>query len=175
MTLDRALKKHRFLAGIPEQHLAKLASLAHQVEFDEDQLILLNGQRSTQFYLLLSGSVSVEAHTAVYNISIQVLEPGDAFGWSSFLNHHDTLFQVRAREASSGFCFEGSELAAACHENPGFGLELYSRLLELVAGRVKATESRLAEFCGSTITRSVMGAHANRLHRRGRDAENSRR
>jgi CRP-like cAMP-binding protein len=168
MTLDRALRKHRFLAGISEQHLAKLASLAHKVEFDEDQLILLNGQRSTNFYLLLSGSVSVEARTAVYNISIQVLEPGDAFGWSSFLNHHDTLFQVRAREASSGVCFEGSQLSAACHENPGFGLELYSRLLDLVAGRVKATESRLAEFCGSAITPSVVGVHADRLSSRSR-------
>jgi CRP-like cAMP-binding protein len=151
MTLDHVLRRHRFLAGIPEPHLATLASLARRVEFDEDQLILLNGERSTYFYLLLSGSVTVEAHTAVYNISIQVLGPGDAFGWSSFLNHHDTLFQVRAREASSGFCFEGSRLSAACGENPAFGLELYSRVLELVASRVKATESRLAEFCGSAV------------------------
>ena len=149
MTLDSALRNHRFLAGIPEQYVAKLASLAHQVEFDEDQLILLNGERSTYFYLLLSGSVTVEAHTAVYNISIQVLGPGDAFGWSSFLNHHDTLFRVRAREASSGFCFEGSQLSAVCNENPEFGLQLYSRVLQLVAGRVKATESRLADFCGA--------------------------
>src|SRR5437868_84707 len=126
MTLDRALRKHRFLAGISEQHLATLAPLAHQVEFEEDQLILLNGQRSTNFYLLVSGSVSVEARTAVYNISIQVLGPGDAFGWSSFLNHHDTLFQVRAREASTGVCFEGSQLSAACNENPAFGLDLYA-------------------------------------------------
>ena len=151
MTLDRALRKHRFLAGVPEQHLATLATLAHMVQFEEDQLILLNGQRSTNFYLLLSGSVSVEARTAVYNISIQVLGPGDAFGWSSFLDHHDTLFQVRAREASTGVCFEGSLLSAACSENPVFGLELYSRLLDLVAGRVKATESRLAQFCGSAM------------------------
>lgn len=157
MTLDRALRKHRFLAGIPEPHLATLASLAHQVHFEEDQLILVNRQRSTNFYLLLSGSVSVEARTAVYNISIQVLGRGDAFGWSSLLNHHDTLFQVRAREASSAVCFEGSQLSAACNENPPFGLELYSRVLDLVAGRVKATESRLAEFCGSVITPALPG------------------
>jgi CRP-like cAMP-binding protein len=113
--------------------------------------------------LLLSGSVTVEAHTPVYNISIQVLESGDAFGWSSFLNHHDTLFQVRAREASSGFCFEGSQLSAACHENPEFASELYSRLLELVAGRVKATESRLAEFWGSAIIPSAVGTHPKKL------------
>src|SRR5258708_36762899 len=93
MTLDRAL-------------------LAQRVEFKEDQLILLNEQRSTNFYLLVSGSVSVEARAAVYNISIQVLGPGDVFGWSSFLNRHDTLFQVRAREASTGL-LRGFEVV--CH------------------------------------------------------------
>ena len=75
---------------------------------------------------------------------------------SSLLNHHDTLFQVRAREVSSAVCFEGSQLFAACSADPSFGLELYSRLLDLVAGRVKATESRLAEFCGSAITPSEL-------------------
>jgi CRP-like cAMP-binding protein len=113
-------------------------------------LILFNRQRSAHFYLLASGSVIVEARTALHNISIQVLGPGDAFGRSSFLNYHDSLVQVRAREASSGFCFEGSQLSALCDENPEFGRQLYSRGPQLAAGHVNATESRLAEFRGAS-------------------------
>jgi hypothetical protein len=51
-----------------------VASLAHRVKFYEDQWILLNGERSAHFYLLVSGSVTIEARTPVYNISIQVPE-----------------------------------------------------------------------------------------------------
>ena len=40
-------------------------------------------------------------------------------------------------------------------ESKEWTLELYARLLDLVAGRVKATESRLAQFCGSAITRAA--------------------
>jgi CRP/FNR family transcriptional regulator, cyclic AMP receptor protein len=92
--------------------------------------------------------VCVEAWSPVYTVSIQALGPGEAFGWSSILKHHDTLFQVRAREACTTLCWEGEQLIAACDEDPEFGRELYRRVLEVVAGRVKATEARLADFCG---------------------------
>ena len=148
IALEQSLKHYPFTTGFSEHYLAKLASLASELTFKADQLILLAGQQSRQFYLLTSGSVCVEVKTPLYTVCVQVLEPGQAFGWSSILDHHDTLFRVRAREACSAICWEGWQLAAAAEEDPAFGRELYSRLLALVAGRVKATESRLAEFCG---------------------------
>ena len=149
MPLTHQLKEHRFTANLAEHHLASLAAGARQASFASDQRILLAGQRSAHFYLLLSGSVCVEICNPVYTVCVQVLGPGEAFGWSSLLNYHDTLFQVRAREACTAICWDGLELSAACRDNPEFGLEVYSRLLELVAGRVKATEAAFAEFLGS--------------------------
>jgi len=149
MTLVDTLRTTRFTAGLADRHSAKLASLARKVHFSEDELVLVAGQRSTHFYLVLSGSACVEVRTPVYTMCVQVLGPGDAFGWSSFLGHQDTLFQVRAREATCALCWDASELHAACRGNPEFGLELFERLLDLVAGRVKATETKLAEFYGA--------------------------
>jgi CRP/FNR family transcriptional regulator, cyclic AMP receptor protein len=148
MALEPVLKEFRFTSGFPEHHLAKLAALGREAHFEANQLILLTGQRSRQFYLVTGGSVCVEARTPVYTVCVQALGPGDAFGWSSLLTHHDTLFQVRAREATSVICWDGWQLGAACEEDPEFGRELYRRVLELVAGRVRGTEARLAEFCG---------------------------
>ena len=156
MALKPVLKELGFTEGFPEPHLAKLTALGRDTQFEPNQLILLTGQRSRHFYLVTSGSVCIEARTPVYTVCVQALGPGDAFGWSSLLTHHDTLFQVRAREATKAVCWDGEELAAACMEDAEFGRELYKRLLELVAGRVKATEARLAEFCGidrSQLTR----------------------
>jgi CRP-like cAMP-binding protein len=148
MALENILREQRFTAGLAERHFATLAAIAREVQFQEDQLILLTGQRATHFFLLLSGSVCIELRAPVYTVCIQVLGPGEAFGWSSFLDHHDTLFQVRAREACAGICWDATKLSAACRENPEFGVELFGRVLELIAGRVKAAESKLAEFCG---------------------------
>ncbi len=141
MTLEQILRTS-------ERHLNKLAALASTVEFKEDQLILVAGQHSEHLFLLLSGSVVVEVRTPFYVVCVQALKPGDAFGWSSLLNQQDTLFQVRAREKSTAIRWEGAALLAACQEDATFGMELLRRLLQLVAGRVKATELRLGEFCG---------------------------
>jgi CRP-like cAMP-binding protein len=155
-TLQQALKEHQFTRGFFGPDSAKLAALAHEETFASDQVILRAGEQSRNFYLLLSGSVCVEVSAPYHTVSVQVLGPGEAFGWSSLLHHHDTLFQIRARESTSVIRLDGSSLSLLCEENPGFGLAFFRRILELVAGRVKATESRLGEFCG--IAMSASGA-----------------
>ena len=125
-----------------------MAALAHEGTFAQDQVILVTGEQARNFYLVLSGSVCVEVRAPGFTVSLQVLGPGDAFGWSSLLHLHDTLFQIRARERTTAIRLDGSGLSAVCEEDAEFGLALFRRLLTLVAGRVKATEARFGEFCG---------------------------
>jgi CRP-like cAMP-binding protein len=148
MALQDALREHRFVAGLSDTQLARLSTLAREVRFEENELVLITGQRSKQFYLLLTGSVCVEARSRAYTVSIQALGPGEAFGWSSLLDHHDTLFQVRAREHSTALCLDGNELALAFREDTELAAEILRRALHLVAGRVQATEAMLGQLCG---------------------------
>src|SRR5215472_12757884 len=118
MTLDEHLKRHRFTADLSAPQRASLSSLAREVSFAEDELILLTGQQSRHFYLLLSGTVCIEARTKTHTVCVQALGPGDAFGWSALLDRHDTLFQVRAREYSNALCLDGAGLSAAFYQDP---------------------------------------------------------
>ena len=142
------LHDHAFINGLNEEQIATLAAIASEVTFEEHDVILEDGQRSTSFYLIASGSVAVELRTPRYVISVQALGPGEAFGWSSLLEHQDTLFQVRARERTTALRFDGPALQSVCHADPRLGSEILHRTLQLVAGRVKATEVRFAEMCG---------------------------
>ena len=54
------LRAHEFTSGLTQGQVASLASLARRVEFEADELIMLDGQRSKAFYLLTAGSVAVE-------------------------------------------------------------------------------------------------------------------
>src|SRR5580658_4107104 len=147
MTHSEILKAHSFTSGLTESHVAKLAEFAHEVNFREDEIILVAGQQSKHFYLLLEGSVCIEVGARSYVVWVQILNPGDAFGWSALLDHHDTLFQVRAREASRALCLDGERLSAALHSDSELAAEILRRTLTLVAGRVQATEARLGEMC----------------------------
>mgnify|MGYP005852993763 CR=1 FL=1 len=149
MALAQALSDHPFTQGMSESQLKKLASLAREVSFEEDEIVFRAGENSTHFCLLLSGSACVEIRKQYYGICVQTLGPGEAFGWSSLLDEHHTVFQVRARERCDAIFLDGQKLAEACQKDPKLGVDVFRRLARIVAKRVKATELRLAEFCGS--------------------------
>ncbi len=143
-----ALRAHAFVTGLAPAQVDLLERLASPVVFEEGDLILVDGQRSAAFYLVISGSVAVELRTPGYAVCVQPLVAGQVFGWSALLNDQDTLFQVRARERTTALRMEGPALQALCRANPPLGLAILERVLRVVAGRVRATEQRFAEMCG---------------------------
>jgi CRP-like cAMP-binding protein len=145
------LREHDFTHGLTDQQINKLAALCTEVTFQDDDLILKNGQRSEFFYLILTGSACVELKAARFTVCLQALGPGHAFGWSALLDHQDTLFQVRAREPMTTLCLHGVDLAQLCRTDSELGAELLTRTLSVVAGRVKATEEKFAEMCGVSM------------------------
>jgi len=151
LTLAELLRKHAFTHGLAEAQIANLAELASEVAFEENEVILVDGQRSNAFFLVTSGSVAVELRTAQYAVCVQALGPGHVFGWSSLLDHQDTLFQVRARERTRALRLEGEALKSMCRMDTLLGTEILQRTLGVVAGRVKATEIRFAEMCGVRV------------------------
>jgi CRP-like cAMP-binding protein len=150
MALVQVLRGHPFIEGMPETQVKKLAALARQVEFDEDEIVFRSGEKSMNFCLLLCGSAAVEIRTPYYGLCVETLGPGDAFGWSSLLDDHHTVFQVRAREPINAIFLDGKKLTEACKKDAKLGSEVFYRLARIVAKRVRATEDRLAEFCGSS-------------------------
>lgn len=154
MMPEQLLKTNGFVSGLTEPQLKKLASLAQEKSFDEDDRILITGERSKNFYLLLSGSACVEAGSSFCTVCVQNLGPGDAFGWSSLLSSHDTLFQVRARERCTALFLGGEAVMALCQEDPELGVTLLRRVLEIVSQRVCGLELRLVEFWGFSKERS---------------------
>jgi CRP-like cAMP-binding protein len=151
MTLNQVLRNHPFTHELGDSQIATLGSMATDVAFEEDEVILVDGERSRSFFLILTGSVSVELRTPSYAITVQALGPGQVFGWSALLEDHDTLFQVRAREHTTALRLDGAALKAACHRDTVLGMQVLQRALTVVAGRVRATEIRFAEMCGVRI------------------------
>ena len=151
MPQKQVLRDHQFTQGLGEEQIERLAGIANQVAFEENEVVLVDGARSKSFFLLLAGSVVVELHTPQCVMAVQALGPGNAFGWSALLDDQDTLFQVRARERTIALEMDGATLKACCMSDPALGAEFFHRILRVVAGRVKATELRFAEMCGVRV------------------------
>jgi CRP-like cAMP-binding protein len=129
--------------------LDALAALAGLEEIAPDQQIFGSGERSRYFYLLLSGTAFLELQTPVYRVTIQELSGGEAFGWSALVEGPYRAFQVRARAACRVIRIPGDRLLAACEADDRLGALVFRRLADIIAGRLRATELRFAEFCGT--------------------------
>jgi len=151
MALEDALRTHQFAQGLTDSQIATLAGMAEEVAFEDDEVILEAAQRSASFYLLTGGSVAVELRAATYVVCVEAIGPGQLFGWSALLDRQDTLFQVRAREHTTALRLDGARLKAACQADSQLGNEVRQRALQVVAGRVRATEIRFAEMCGVRV------------------------
>ena len=142
------------MRGFRENQIARLVSLGVELTFDENEVILRSGERSTYFYLIVNGSVAVELKTSGFVVCVQALTARDVFGWSALLEHQDTVFQVRARQDTTAVRWDGTDLAEAFRSDPELGVEFLRRTLKVVAGRLKATEEKFAEMCGVRLSDS---------------------
>jgi CRP-like cAMP-binding protein len=154
LEIQSILREHAFVQGLSEEHISRLAELAREVVFDENQIVLADREDSSAFYFLISGSVAIELRGARYVVQVQALGPGQVFGWSALLDRQDTLFQVRAREHTTALHIAGDALKALFRRHPELGTELLQRTLQVVASRVRATEQRFAEMCGIRVDRA---------------------
>ncbi|MGE5336720.1 MAG: cyclic nucleotide-binding domain-containing protein [Gemmatimonadota bacterium] len=128
------------------QKMDKLRMLARRLRFEPGQTIFREGDASSLFYVVVSGHVALELGGAGPALRVQIVGPGDEFGWSALLPGRGKHFQARTMDAVEALAFEGSELLAVCREDPAFGFELMQHLLGLVADRLAATRVQLSDF-----------------------------
>jgi CRP-like cAMP-binding protein len=132
------LRRQPFVQGLKEHEVERLGALAKEVRFPRDEILFGEGELGTDFYLIVSGMVSLEIAPPSGVCRVDTLGPGDEMGWSSVVGD-DTVFQGRVLQDLHALAFNSAALRALCEEDNAFGYELMRRLLGVVADRLQAT------------------------------------
>ena len=148
------LRHHPFVAEFEPRHVEKLATLGREVRFDRDHIIFREGDESSEFYLIVTGLVSLEIAAPGHTFRVQTLFAGDELGWSAVLMGRGKHFQARTLERVDALAFEGAELLAACKEDTAFGFAFMLRLLSVVAGRLQATRLQVLDMYSPVAARA---------------------
>jgi CRP/FNR family cyclic AMP-dependent transcriptional regulator len=144
--LTNTLRAHPFLEGFDPEHIEKLAAMASEVRFGKGELIFREGDESSFFYLLLSGTVALETNTPGRILRIVTLGRGEELGWSSVTPRHGKQFQARSLEETRALAFDGVRLLHACEEDCRFGFALMRAMLRVVAHRLQSTRLQLLDI-----------------------------
>jgi|SRR5450631_4645331 len=153
-SLLATLRHHPFVADFEPRHVEKLAALAQHTRFERDQIIFREGDECSEFYLIVTGLVALEIVAPGHTFRVQTLFAGDELGWSALLMGSGKHFQARTLERVDALALEGSELLAACKEDPVFGFVFMRRLLEVVARRLQATRLQLLDMYSPVAARA---------------------
>jgi CRP/FNR family cyclic AMP-dependent transcriptional regulator len=142
--LNDAITSHAFFRGMKPDHLATLALGAKTTEFKAGDVLFREGEPASQFYLIESGKVALEAHEPAGGTQpVQILGAGEALGWSWLFPPFFWHFQARATEPTNVIILDGAHLLVAGELDHDFGYDLMKRVAQLVIQRLQAARKQL--------------------------------
>ncbi len=147
MSYLEALRRHPFLEGMREAHLARIdACCTSQVSFEPGDTIFRKGQPAGACYLIETGEVALDAETRGGTRTLQTLHEGDVLGWSWMIPPYRWRFDARAITGTTALALKASSLMQAKDYDHDLGYELMKRLFAVVVKRLEATRLQLLEM-----------------------------
>lgn len=135
-----------FFDGLDPDFVKFLADCARSRQVEGNQALFRQGDPASQFFLLRTGSVSIEIPAiAGPTLQVQRLGPGKILGWSWLLPPYKWSFQARAEQDSEVLEFDGRAILERCEEDPRFGYELIKRFSGLMAERLDAAHRKMMD------------------------------
>ncbi len=143
------LREHPFLAGMSEEHLARLEGCcrAAVTSFRAGQPIFHAGDQAEACYLIQHGDVAIQVHTPGSGArTIQTLHGGDVLGWSWLFPPFSWSFDAVAITSVRAIMLDGARLMEQKEEDHEFGYELMRRFAGVVVERLQATRLQLLDL-----------------------------
>jgi CRP/FNR family transcriptional regulator, cyclic AMP receptor protein len=132
--------------GLSRTHLQELARCGSMARFPAGTAILREGERADRFFVLLKGTVALEAASPERGpLEIQTLAPGDTLGWSWLFPPHRWHLDAIARDAVVAMAFDAACVRARCDADHELGHLLMARFADMMLRRLMATRLQLLD------------------------------
>lgn len=146
-TLPVLNTKHSFIARLEPAHGRILLLGAERQQFEAGETIFHEGQPANRFYLVESGEIALETHSAGCGpILIQTVSANEVLGWSWLFPPYAWHFSARVTIPASVICCDGARLLVTSEENHDFGHALLKLIANLVIQRLQATRKQLVRL-----------------------------
>lgn len=151
MEIIELISSQRYFKDLPAEHLKSLSGCADFVHFQSGHQIFSLGQTATQFYLLISGSVTLSMPSSQRgDITIQKLYAGDLLGWSWLYPPHKWHFDAKTTEDTVALAFDVTAFLMLCEQDLALSSAIYQRISRMVIERLQSTRLQLIEMSEET-------------------------
>jgi CRP/FNR family transcriptional regulator, cyclic AMP receptor protein len=143
-TLAPDVSENPLFKALKPEYREILAEGALEKEYAAGATIFRQGEPANRLYLVLSGSVALEAAgEKAKGVTVQCLSKGEVLGWSWLFPPFAWQFSARAVQPCTLLVLDGARLLVHCEENPTFGFEVMKQLAPVVIRRLQSTRRKL--------------------------------
>ena len=155
-TKETVIAAHPFWRGMKIEFLPLLAESAEIECYGVGDLIFRERQPAEHLYLLHKGQVGLETFVpGKGTVTLQVLTPGEALGWSWFFPPYHWQFSARSIDATEVIVLSAAALRAKAEQYSAFGRDLVNRMAQVLLQRLQATRQKLGEFDYAEHSRGI--------------------
>ena len=136
MVSTEDLKKMVIMTHLKDDMLNRIISITDVLTFEDQEIILRQGDIADRFYMVKRGKVLLEQRIAEnVTVSVGSIKPGFAFGWSTMIEEGYFTTDAVCAEPCEIFSMAGNKIRALCDKDPYMGYLLTRRLLVILKKR----------------------------------------
>jgi CRP-like cAMP-binding protein len=145
------LRNCELFANLSEEELSQVAEITVPETYEAGDLICIEWEVADRLFILRQGRVQlhIQLRSALEpsgELTIEEVEPGRIFGWSSMVKQRRFTASARAIEPSEVLSIAADRLDALFDQNPHLGFVVTKQLAEVIASRLRHTR----EACTQT-------------------------
>jgi CRP/FNR family cyclic AMP-dependent transcriptional regulator len=157
MIPTEALSACELFTGLNSEELQDIVAIAREETYEEGSLIVAEHELAKQLFILCEGRVQVHIRLrspleADGEITIEEVEPGRIFGWSSMVKQRRFTASATALEPVRALVIEADDMNALFDRNAHIGFVVMKQLAEVIASRLHHTREQCQLRAGGRQT-----------------------
>jgi len=154
MTTADALRHCELFADLEDAELELIVPLCSERSYAAGETIVSDHDRAEELYFLREGRVAlmIQLRSGVErsgDVTLEDLEPGHVFGWSSVVKQHRFTATALALEPVTVCAIEASDLNALFGAHTHIGFVVMKQLAEVISSRLRLTRAELERRAAS--------------------------
>jgi CRP-like cAMP-binding protein len=128
--------------GMDQVVIKKINEIMIEESCAEGTVLFERGKTANDLYIVKEGSVELIVGENGH-VTYVVKKPGEAFGWSSLVNHHVYTASAVCSSPTEFIRIPSDKLNKVFEKNPASGLMFFRRLAEIISKRVATSYNLL--------------------------------
>lgn len=146
MSIAETLAESDIGKGLDEAQAEELANICQEVEFKEGHLLIEEGSRGEELYLLEEGRVDVEIRVPLEpkkRVKLYTGRKGEVFGEISFLDGSPRSASVRTLDKAKALVIDEAKLRNLMEKDEHMGLVITRNLALILCKRLRTMDLQL--------------------------------